>query len=918
MSTNIESSDRLSRRAKRKENKKKAEPIPEVKKQEVVPEAENLEQDSVVNEEEYQKFFITGSVSEETLNKIAEKIKSGSRMSLKEKTIYSVCGKEIEEILKQKRRGELTQKPANVEQKQESEEAKIENTLQTTQEDKNPQTQEVIVTKNQEEEIEPETPAEKEIIKEIENLSPEDKEKLGWGLSVIGYRVKKETSDFLGKSLNWAVTKAKINEKGTAGRFLKELRDSYLRDGEAAKKNILSAQKGDVKLAKTRSIGMLAGSVIKIGRTVADVTGISIANPMRYAMMGGMVTARMAEAGKEARFKNEELMEKTRIQDADLAAEEAWKIYEKSGGRITNDGARISNTTSKEAIEKAYIEEMPKDLQKRLEDPSVALSFVQKALRKNIDIRVSRLNTKIEEIENGSKNEDDKKIAKEKLFRSWEKELKDYDRMLTQYGTVDEIAMSAKYAQIAGKGVVLGMQIETALVSGEKLWSGVHNLMEAHGIHPIEATENFVKHIFQKKDGAQIDDKDSADYMKKQLGSLLHKMTPKGPGELAKTAIDSNNAENTINPDAIIHKGQGIEHALIRQIEHNSKMAQELGFKGNINDPKALHVFAQHQAHIVAIKEGYVDNAGHEVRITEGNKVGYELSFKDGHPVVIEKTIDGKILGTYDSENRYAFGKNPENPYEKEFTATHHETADHLAGNATQNSVSGTEENSRFFLNGHSNLSDRNSLNIDKFGVKDEGYFPKGHQLGENETVEQTMDDKTLYPGKVINQGDTQIRITNGDPKVGYNMTWGPRNIYEMGGNHAQNFPDLSPRDIDLLQHHPEIVGNNSFHLSGQELMKVYEVHRDNLAHVFPGEEIKDWQHIKGLKIKEMLDHKEFENNPEHHSAMIYIHKLIDTTGLKPKVGWFKPETAEQYVARALQKAAQEGKLEQVEMDYIK
>ena len=55
---------------------------------------------------------------------------------------------------------------------------------------------------------------------------------------------------------------------------------------------------------------------------------ISAGSPLRYAMMGSMAFSRGAEGLKEVRLENEELIDKTRIQDADKAAEEAWRIYE--------------------------------------------------------------------------------------------------------------------------------------------------------------------------------------------------------------------------------------------------------------------------------------------------------------------------------------------------------------------------------------------------------------------------------------------------------------------------------------------------------------------------------------------------------------------------------------------------------------
>ena len=239
-----------------------------------------------------------------------------------------------------------------------------------------------------------ETENEEEIEKDIENLPEEDKEKLGWGLNVIGFRVEKMKNDFFAGTLNQATKK--LDEKSTAGRFFTELKNSFVRDSEEARKKGLDIQEGKEKgkLSKIRNVGLLAGNVLKYGRIVADLTGASIANPFRYAMLGGMATTRIAEAGKETRFKNEELIEKTRIQDADKAAEEAWEIYNRA--QWSQNGAIGGSTPTIEEIKKAYLTNMPKDLLNRLRNnPTVTLSFVQKVLRDNMLISVNNLNRKL-------------------------------------------------------------------------------------------------------------------------------------------------------------------------------------------------------------------------------------------------------------------------------------------------------------------------------------------------------------------------------------------------------------------------------------------------------------------------------------------------------------------------------------------
>ena len=91
------------------------------------------------------------------------------------------------------------------------------------------------------EEIRPKPPKEEtiDIIPQSEKTpvleTPEEKEKLGWGLATIGFKVEKAKNDFFATILN-PTTKTNIDKKGTLGRFLNELYTGFKRDSENAEK----------------------------------------------------------------------------------------------------------------------------------------------------------------------------------------------------------------------------------------------------------------------------------------------------------------------------------------------------------------------------------------------------------------------------------------------------------------------------------------------------------------------------------------------------------------------------------------------------------------------------------------------------------------------------------------------------------
>ena len=72
---------------------------------------------------------------------------------------------------------------------------------------------------------------------------------------------------------------------------------------------------------------------------------------------------------------------------------------------------------------------------------------------------------------------------------------------------------------------------------------------------------------------------------------------------------------------ATVHQGEGIEHALIRQLTADPA---NYGFTGKKDDEKAVKQWAGRQAHLLAIKAGYVDwKFGAEVRVKTANTTAY-------------------------------------------------------------------------------------------------------------------------------------------------------------------------------------------------------------------------------------------------------------------------------------------------------
>ena len=349
--------------------------------------------------------------------------------------------------------------------------------------------------------------------------------------------------------------------------------------------------------------------------------------------------------------------------------------------------------------------------------------------------------------------------------------------------------------------------------------------------------------------------------------------------------------------EAIIHKGEGIEHTFRRQIEGDADLAKKLGFEGDIKDTNALHKFSGGAAHKLAIEKGYAGMAGHEVRITEADKVAYEIKLSGDKVIVNERGIDGKILHI-DNDGKYPFGENPNNPYDKEFNAPAPEPVSHA-------------EESAF----------RQKLIINK-EIHPQHWAPADTQAHAEETLKKDIVEK-MHEEAVKSQpratGENRVYGTSNQTGYGTNYVYGTRSgspyMYGNGpsGEHIQHFPGLSAEQNNLLDNHPEFA-DNPYDLPDDKLMQAYEASQKNISHIFPKDTDDVWGMVKDGRAKEMMATKDSETEEGLAPFISYLHKLKEASGLKPG-GWLfhRGETNGEYVARALQKITSRGNLETFE-----
>lgn len=301
----------------------------------------------------------------------------------------------------------------------------------------------------------------KELRRILEGMPPEGRMKIGVGLRNVGFFVEEWKDKFFAKT--FAKASERFEEKNTLGKFFGALHKNFVRDAEAARKKIEEVEIRSGKLAAAKK--QLA-NVGYLTRNIMKVAGFAWNMPIRAVMAGGLIFSRGFEAAKEVRLQNEEVIEKTRVHDIERAAEEAWKIYEDANekvGRSRDSRGLGLPPLPKDLLEKAYLENIPTDLLRRLSEPGAATGVLQSIIQKDVFLFAATA---------------EKLVKNKTALKIYEKHLKDLDRMVTQTGTVDALALGARYGETAGKTAVAGAMALTGGFAIYKLWEKMPEIFE--------------------------------------------------------------------------------------------------------------------------------------------------------------------------------------------------------------------------------------------------------------------------------------------------------------------------------------------------------------------------------------------------------------------------------------------------------
>ena len=382
--------------------------------------------------------------------------------------------------------------------------------------------------------------------------------------------------------------------------------------------------------------------------------------------------------------------------------------------------------------------------------------------------------------------------------------------------------------------------------------------------------------------------------------------------------------KHEIPGDAYIKKGEGIENALRRQIEHNPDMAKKLGWDGKT----PLHKFSGGAAHRLATEEGYVDpKTGSEtrVRFTGDKDSFYEIKKQADGSYDIEEGNGSTYADSDTNEYIYKNGVKTGVIEQQRLTGTEVETND---GNIEANdAVSETNDGTVETNDGNIETNDGNVET--KISPEAESHASSvakvqyGKSLNNSEHVgDGTRHRNYLTPQKSDNSQWENYVANKKNHGSNYLTPQGQNAYYQQGNseNFIQNDKFGFPRS-----HNGEYF--RTVKIDGKDTL--VNTHSTNVSSMFDGKVNRQYSRLIGdtfgernamtgdvevnREINNMLRsniaeddiHSKAGENASENAKNYYniIQSVHEKSGLEPREG----EPTSLYIREALQKMKDDG-----------
>ncbi len=371
------------------------------------------------------------------------------------------------------------------------------------------------------------------------------------------------------------------------------------------------------------------------------------------------------------------------------------------------------------------------------------------------------------------------------------------------------------------------------LATATALAAGVAVLEISGHISDENKAEEAAKQEEQRQEQEKAEEKLKAEEDKK-----LEEQEKKEATEKENTKNKETTESKTVDQDAVVHKGEGIEHALQRQ-----------GLSG-------------HEAHLLAIKMGYVDGDGNEVRVAVADKVAYVVHNENGNLSVEEKYLNDN--GMWESKETHHEGDKFETNTEK------YEYSHDGNGEQTNNANENTENN----LDNHKIIPPEH-VNPNENNTDNQAIIAPEHVNG---TENNLTDEKIVAPEHV-------------------NKTSGTENSEEEANSENNN-------------------NINEFNLTPEQLDKVDKVYEDNAKQLF-GEDSLKWKQLERGPAENFvrMNTGEFED-PQAIKFLEHIQHLQEITELHPieEDALREAETVGEFIKRTEQFLESKGQLDKAKL----
>ena len=415
---------------------------------------------------------------------------------------------------------------------------------------------------------------------------------------------------------------------------------------------------------------------------------------------------------------------------------------------------------------------------------------------------------------------------------------------------------------------------------------------------------------------------------------------------LTSSSIPNGRAIDASSDIYFVHKGEGVESALIRQIKCVKGLATQLNNGTEVSDENLEH-FAQVQAHLLALKAGYVDanNPDHQVWISQANKAGFQICFDTttGKPTINELVVgdDGKIQNLGDTMGS-DFGPTDGNKYEYGHISTpkveagasnSQEFLDKLT-KAQQNWQELQNMQARFATMGtptnvdtdvhviDPNFVTNQMHHVDAVGATETTFDNDDNMIWGREATPaySTFDYKSnqdlqtkhildLATGAVAGKPSAFHQIDLGHTVLG--SATGETHTIDVGGTDLVVPKDFSQANVDLLKTNASfIAGVNSKNVN--ELLDLVKINQSNFASLAIG-----IRGSTGVSLHDKFAQSSASELIDENSSPVFEVKVVNKyllslqklSNLRPIKGgtFLKDETVDHFAGRAIQVIKQKG-----------